>query len=161
MRSPTAAYAKYSGTRLAKRTFEGVTEQKITRRESSAAGYLELQYFEATFPAIHRDTPVFGVYVSCLGRYCCTVEYPGTPDLDRPLDIGMECPRPYVRGQSPYQVLHLLNFPSPPYDPVLVRNLRSISSMTTVLIDKRQGISLEKVQTLYYSFSSGMGEKVG
>ena len=33
--------------------------------------------------------------------------------------------------------------------------------MTTVLIDKGQSICLEKIQTLYYSFSSSFGEKVG
>src|SRR5829696_5136821 len=133
-------YAKYRGSWLSKRTFERVAEQEITRRESSATRYLELQHLEATFPTIHCDTPVFGVYVSCLGRYGSTVEYRGTPDLDRPLDIGMERPRPYVRGQGPYQVMHLTNLPSPLYDPFLMRNLRCISSMTTVLVDKGHGI---------------------
>src|SRR5215212_1546489 len=160
MRSPAGA-TLYWGTRLAKRTFEGVTEKEITRRESSAARHLKFQYLEASFPAIHRDTPASGVYVSCFRRYDCSVEYPGTPDLDRPLDIGMERPRPYVRGQGPYQVMHLTNLPTPPYDPVLIRNLRSISSMTIVLVDKDQGIRLEKIQTLYYSFSPGTGETVG
>ena len=84
------------------------------RRESSATGYLELQHLEATFPTIHRDTPVFDGDGSCLGRCCCTVEYRGTPDLDRSLDIGMERPRPYVRGQGPYLVMHLPDILCPP-----------------------------------------------
>jgi len=33
--------------------------------------------------------------------------------------------------------------------------------MTTFLVDKGQGICLEKIQTLYYSSSPGLGEKVG
>lgn len=154
-------YAVYRGTRLVKRTFEGVTEKEITRREASAAGYLELQNFEASSPAIHRNTPILGFYMSDLGRDGHPVQYCGTPDLDRPVEVGMERSRTYVRGQGPYLVMHLPNLPTPPYDPVLIRNLRSISSKTTVLGDKRQGIRLEKIQTLYYNFSSGMGEKVG
>ncbi len=143
------------------RTFERVTKQEITRREPPATGYLELQHLEATFPTIHRDTPVFDGDGSRLGRHGRTVEHRGTPDLDRSLDVGVERPRPNVGSQGPYLVVHLANPLSPPYDPVPIRKFRSVSSMTTVLIDKGQSICLEKIQTLYYSFSSSLGEKVG
>jgi hypothetical protein len=102
------------------RTFERVTEQEITRRESSATRYLDLQHLEATFPTVHCDTPTSGIYVSSFGRDLCKVEYCGTPDLDRPLDIGMESPGPYVRSQGPYLVMYLPNIPSPTYDPVSI-----------------------------------------
>ena len=106
---------------------------------------------------MHRNTPILGLHASDIRREGSCVEDGGAPDLDRPVDVGMESPRPYVGGEGPDLVVNLSNLPCPPYDPVLIRNLRSISSMTAVLVDERQGIRLEKFQTLYYSFSSDLG----
>src|SRR5918994_1453985 len=160
MRSPAATILCIGVPGLNKRTFEGVTEQELTSPQAPPAGYLELKQLEATFPAVHRDTPVFGVYATCLRRHCRTVEDRGTPDLDRALDAGMERPGTDVRGQGPDLVMHLPNIPAPSYDPVLIQNLRSICSIPTVLVDNRQGIRLEKIQTLNYSFSPDPGQKV-
>ena len=154
-------YPVYRGTRLDKRTFETVTEQKLTRPQSPPTRYLELQHLEATFPAVHDDSPVFGGYTTRLRRHCRTIEDRRTPDLDRTIDAGMERPGTDVRGQGPDLVVHLPNVPAPSYDLVLIRKLRSISSIPTVLVDERQDILLEKIQTLNYSFSPGSGQNVG
>ena len=142
------------------RTFEGVAEKEITRRKTPATRYLELQHLEASCTAIHRDTPVLRLYSSDLGRDGDLVQNRGTPDLDRPIDVGMECLRPYVGGEGPDLVVNLPDFSSPSYDPIFIRNLRSISSIRAVLFDKGQGVRLQKIQTFYYSFSSCMGQKV-
>src|SRR5215211_3730106 len=136
---------------------EGVPEKEFARRKASTAGYLELQHLEASGTAIHRDTPVLGPYSSDLGEYGHLVQNRGTPDLDRSVDVGMERPRPYVGGQGPDLVVNLPNSSSPPYDLVFIRNFRSISSIKAVLFGKVQSIRLQKIQTLYYSFSPGMG----
>src|SRR5215213_4743969 len=154
-------YAVCWGTRLAKRTFEGVPEKEFTRPEAPARWQLDLQHLETSFPAIHRNSSVPGFYTSSFGGPGHPVRYCGAPDLDRPLDLRMERPCPYVGGKGPDQVVHLSNLPSPPYDLILIRNLRSISSMRTVLLDEGQGIRLEKIQTLDYSVSPDPSEKVG
>src|SRR5215211_720586 len=106
---------------------------------------------------MHRDTLVLGLYASDLGRRSSRVHYRGTPDFDRPFDFGMERPRPYVGGQGPDLIVNLSNLLPPPYDPVLIGDLSSISSMRAILFSKVYVIRLQKIQTLYYSFSSDLG----
>jgi len=120
MRSPIATMLGV-GDLLSKRTFERVTEQEITRRESSATWYLEFQHVEATFSTAHYETPVCDGDGSRPGRRGRTVEHRGTPDLDRSLDIRMERPRPYVRGQGSNLVVHLASLLAPPYGLVPIR----------------------------------------
>src|SRR5215211_2151093 len=102
------------------RAFEGVTEKEITRRKTSTARHLELQHLEASSTAMHRNTSVLGLYSSDLGRYGNLVQNCGTPDLDRPVDVGMERPRPYVGGQGPDLVVNLPNFCPPSNDPIFI-----------------------------------------
>ena len=132
-------YAKYRGI-----GYLNAPSRELPRRKSRAGsrrppGTWSSSTSRQPFPQYTAIRPFSTVYVSCLGSHGCSVEYRGTPDLDRPIDVGMERPRPYVRGQGPYLIMHLPNLLSPPYDLVLIRNLRSISSITTVLVDKGQG----------------------
>src|SRR5215210_107233 len=130
------------------------------RRESSAAGCLELQHLEAPIPAIHRNATILSLYASELCARTICFQHRGAPDLDWSRDVAKERPRPYVRGEGPDQVVHLSDPRSPLFDPVSVRNLSSISTFSTVLFAVRNSICLQQIQTLYSRFSSGMGQEI-